>query len=300
MPLSSSAGGNRRPPTGGGPPRHVALRDQSGASHVTCPPEPGSRDCPWHATLRDLSGQVLGTALGGLGCHPLGGLEQFVPGTELHPGTAELLPGGPLELVDGGPARVQDGPGVPFGQEVFHRSGGRLVTMTQLPLLDVLEQLGDRLGRVLLVGADDPRRAALDPTGAIRPADGLAVVGHDAAALVSNRAAPLVERKLRQADAAVADAPKHEAALDRLALIGGNGDETSIPLLEPVAYELDRLNFLVAVERNRRHEEAKADGHWLARLLARGEVAQNIHVATSVGVVLERGLAHRVELKLGR
>src|SRR6185312_2191152 len=154
-------------------------------------------------------------------------------------------------------------------------------------------------GRVLLVGADDPRRAALDPTGAIRPADGLAVVGHDAAALVSNRAAPLVERKLRQADAAVADAPKHEAALDRLALIGGNGDETSIPLLEPVAYELDRLNFLVAVERNRRHEEAKPDGHWLARLLARGEVAQNIHVATSVGVVLERGLAHRVELKLG-
>src|SRR4029077_7114317 len=75
--------------------------------------------------------------------------------------------------------------------------------------------------------------------------------------------------------------------------------ETSIPLLEPVAYQLDRLNSLVAVERNRRDEEAKPDGHRLARSLARGEVAQNIHVATSVGVVLERGLAHGVELQLG-
>src|SRR4029077_6874319 len=90
-----------------------------------------------------------------------------------------------------------------------------------------------------------------------------------------------------------------ETALDRLALVGWDGGETSIPLLEPIAHELDRLNFLVAVERDWRHEEAKPDGHGLARGLARGEIAQDLHVATSIGVVLERGLAHRVQLQLG-
>jgi len=63
-----------------------------------------------------------------------------------------------------------------------------------------------RLGSVLLVRPDDPRRAALDPAAHVHADDGFGGAGTgDPARLVGNHAPRVVERQPRDGDAAVPD-----------------------------------------------------------------------------------------------
>src|SRR5205085_4157658 len=96
--------------------------------------------------------------------------EQLVPADELHAGTPELLAEGALDLVDPGPAGIQDRAGSPLGEQALDRLGSRVVAVADVSLAEVREQVRDRLRRVLLVRADDPRRPALDPAGAVHTA----------------------------------------------------------------------------------------------------------------------------------
>src|SRR5439155_20034352 len=113
-------------------------------------------------------------------------------------------------------------------------------------------------------------------------------------------AAPVVEGKLRQRDAVIADAAEHELALDRLALVRRPRDEPPALLLEPVVHELDRIHLVVTVERDRRTDEEETDGDGFPGRLAARELAQDVHVPSRVRVVLQRGFANSVELELRR
>src|SRR5712691_6669906 len=121
----------------------------------------------------------------------------------------------------------------------------------------------------------------------------------DPTALVADRAAPLVERQIRECYGAIADAAEDETALNRLALVGRHCDEAAVPLFEPVAHELDCLHLPVAVNRDRRTEEQESKRDGLAGDLARREFAQHVDVPPCVRVVFERGRAGSVELELG-
>ena len=101
----------------------------------------------------------------------------------------------------------------------------------------------------------------------------LTLIVEHSAALVLDRAATFVERKIGEADAAITDAAEHEAALQRLPLVGGHGHQAAILLLELVANELDRLHLSLSVERDRREQEAEPDRERLARRLPPGEAA---------------------------
>jgi hypothetical protein len=64
-------------------------------------------------------------------------------------------------------------------------------------------------------------------------------------------------------------------------LVGGDGDEAAVLLLEPVAHELDGLDLRVAVKRDGGTEEEKPYDDRLAGRLARRERPQHIQVALS-------------------
>src|SRR4051812_48354993 len=195
----------------------------------------------------------------------LRGVEELVPRYDLHARPAERLAARALERVDRLPARVDDAAHTAFVEERVDGLGGLAGVVRQTAGLDVLEQQLDGLRRVLLVRADDARRPALDPARAVRPRDVFAVVGEDAAGVVADRAARLVERNVGQGHTAVADAAEHETARDRLALVRSDGDNAILTRLEPVAHDLDRLDALLAVDRDRGGEEAQVQRLRLAR-----------------------------------
>src|SRR6266545_4538328 len=91
---------------------------------------------PWRPPT---GGRRLALALGRLRRHAFGGVEQLVPGEQLHARPAQLLAGGSLELVDRGPARVQHGANASLREQRLDRFGGRLVLMRDASLLRVLE-----------------------------------------------------------------------------------------------------------------------------------------------------------------
>jgi hypothetical protein len=58
--------------------------------------------------------------------HPLGGVQELVPGAQLDAGPAGLLAGRPLRCVDRRPAGVLDDPHAPFGEQLVDGDGGRV------------------------------------------------------------------------------------------------------------------------------------------------------------------------------
>src|SRR5207244_9987683 len=115
----------------------------------------------------------------------------------------------------------------------------------------VLEQRGARLGRVLLVRPDHAARAALDPPGGVG-----ARRAFDPAAVVRDRGLALVERNAGKRDALVADAPENQPARNRLGLARRPRDQPAAVFDELVTDELDRLNAVIAEDRERRGQEA--------------------------------------------
>src|SRR5206468_1652941 len=93
--------------------------------------------------------------------------------------------------------------------------------------------------------------------------------------------------------AAIADAPEHEAALERLVLVRRNRDEPAVLFLEPVAHQLDRLDLGLTVDRNGRVDEEEADHERLPARLAGGELAQHLEVPLRLRVVCLRALELR-------
>ena len=147
------------------------------------------------------------------------------------------LAGAALGAVDRLPPGVENRLDPSLGEQRLECS---VPARRQLAGAGVLEQELDSLGRVLLVGADDAARAALDPAGRVQ-------AGLDPAALVRNRPGALVERDAGQPHAPVADAAEDDPARDRLALVGR--DRASVD--ELVAHEFDRLDRALAEDRDR-------------------------------------------------
>src|SRR6266700_242940 len=132
--------------------------------------------------------------------HPPAGLEQPLPRGQLHARAAERLAGGAFSGVDRLPALVLDVVDAALVEQLLQRRRSRAGDTTRA---HVLEQRLDRLGRVLLVRADDAARASFDPAGAVGP------LGADHAALdVRDHAPLLVERQAEQRQPLVADAPQ--------------------------------------------------------------------------------------------
>src|SRR5205823_9573974 len=89
---------------------------------------------------------------------------------------------------------------------------------------------------------------------------------------------------------------------DHFALVGRDRPNLPVgPRLEDVLHDLDRLDALVTENRDRGDLEAKAERLRLALGLAHRELPEDLDVAArALAVLLERGLACRVELELGR
>src|SRR5207244_1589397 len=228
--------------------------------------------------------------------------EQLFPGAELDPRPAERRPAFPLRRVDRLPARVGHARDAALREELLERLVARPLGPAQPPFPRVLEQQLDGLRRVLLVRPDHAARAALDPAGAVDAGKRRAVLAEDAPARVRHRPAPLVERNAGQADTAIADAPEDRAAGNRLALARRDGaDLTTLVRDELVPDDLDRLDPLLAEDRDRRDLEAEAERLRLAGRPPGRELAQDLDVATRpLSVLLERSAACRIELELLR
>ena len=108
--------------------------------------------------------------------------------------------------------------------------------MDQPSLADILEQRGHRLARVFLVRADDPGWSTLDPARAVRGPQRPAFLVMHPAGDVSNRASTLVERKTGETHAPIAHAAEDEPTVECLALLGRDGHESPLPLLQSVPH----------------------------------------------------------------
>src|SRR6185369_7461145 len=143
----------------------------------------------------------------------------------------------------------------------------------------VLEQVVDRIRRVLLVRPDDAVRAALDPARAVEARDGNGTLAQNAAAHVRNRAGALVVGNARKPDPPVTDAPEDDPARNHLALVGGDCSHAPPPVgLESVGCDLDGFHPLVTEDPDRGEAKPQAHDLRLAARLTRGELAEDVHV----------------------
>src|SRR4051812_17386930 len=126
----------------------------------------------------------------------------------------------------------------------------------------------------------------------------------NAAAVVVDQAASIVEGETVDRDSLVADRTQDEAALDRLPLAGVDGPNPARPVaLKLVLADHDALDLAVALNLDRRAQEAHHDPLLLALGRAPGEVREDVDVTAvrrtgAVGV--EPLAAELVELHLAR
>src|SRR4051812_13956691 len=99
----------------------------------------------------------------GVGGEPFGDRDHLGHANELHPRPALRLAGGHFMVVDGLPPRPADQLGDAAAQPRLDRVALGVRRRVEATGCGVLEQPRDRLGRALLVGADDAGRAALHP-----------------------------------------------------------------------------------------------------------------------------------------
>ena len=166
------------------------------------------------------------------------------------------------------------------------RSGRRL---SQPPRGHVLEDARNRVGRVLLVGADHAGRPPLDPADHVLRGQRPVVVVHHAPTDIADRPAGGIERHVRQRSAAIADRPDDEPALEELLLAGGN----RAAVLHPVSPDADGGDrpSVTPFQRQRGGQEPKLDAVAGAAPWPLGVLAQQLDVAAVV-VDLEVGRVH--------
>src|SRR4051794_15746995 len=101
----------------------------------------------------------------------------------------------------------------------------------------------------------------------------------DAAALVGDHPAPLVERNAVEPDPLVADRAEHDSALDCLALAGvARADRSGFVAMKLVARHDDPLDLAVALELDWRTKEPQHDPSRLSLGLSGGEVGEDLDV----------------------
>src|SRR3954454_22025552 len=154
-------------------------------------------------------------------------VEHLAGAHELDPRAALRRAQRALVLVDRPPPLPRDEVRAALGQPLLAGLRAGVGRRVQRARLAVLEDAGDGVGGVLLVGADDARRAALDPADGVLAGGAGAVVADHPAALVADQAAALVERDPGQRQAAVADRAQPQPAGDHLLLIGGDGTQAA-------------------------------------------------------------------------
>src|SRR5581483_8887559 len=141
---------------------------------------------------------------------------------ELDPGAARGAPPGHLQLVEPAPVTPRHELGLALPDHRLGGDGVRVGRRQRPPGGRVLEHARHGLGRIGLVGADDPRRPALDPPRRVLADPGLAAVRlQHAAAVVQDHAPRVVERHPRDRHAAIADRPEHEPDRELLHRPGG-------------------------------------------------------------------------------
>src|SRR5262249_55945972 len=226
------------------------------------------------------------------------GVKQPPPAAELPPRPPVRLSPPLLDGIDQLPPCVGHDIDPALSQELVER----VLAPGRKPLRKrVLEEGVDRLGRVLLVRPDAPRRVALAPSGAVETRTQRAAGIEHAAALVGDRSGARVERRARNACPEIADAPEDDATGNHLALVGRYSANTALVVrLEAVPDGLDGFDAGGAEDRGGRNAEAEPDDTRLPRKLAPGELAQDLHVALDdVGAPLELRGARPFELELG-
>src|SRR5918995_71389 len=233
-----------------------------------------------------------------------GDLHHLVDLAELDSRSSQRLAALDLGAVDRLPALVGHVVGAALGHERVDGIASRAGRLRYAAGLEVLEQAVDGVLGVLLVRAYHSARPAFDPPDPLLP--GLvpaAIAGDHPAGLVGDHAAPIVERDAVDRHALVADRAQDEPRLDRLALPGVAGPERPrLVAMELVAPHHDALDAAVALDLDRRREEAQHDSPRLALGLLARELVQDLDVLArgDAGLRLEVGAAELVELELRR
>src|SRR3954451_9580283 len=224
-----------------------------------------------HLVVRDRHGS--GGGLGGLR-----GLDKLLDAAELHPRAPMGLAGLDLGRVDRLPALEGDVVGLALVEQRLDRGcvTGEL-RLRNLPGLEVGEQLVDGFLRVLLVGPDHARGAALDPTDGVEAGHLPAIAVVDPTAVVVDQAASVVERDALDRDALVSDRAQDQAALDRLALASVDGAEPpGVVALQLIAADHDPLHLAVTLDLDGGAKEAHHDPLALPLWLALREVGEDL------------------------
>ncbi len=162
----------------------------------------------------------------------------------------------------------------------------------------------DGLRGALLVGADDAGGPALDPACGVHPGQGLVRFRvHDPAFLVGEDAARLVERQIGDGTPPVADRPQAGGRGQGLGLPGAVRLEAADGVGQFGAFEGDRVDPAVPVQRDGCGEEAQHDP---LVVLGRGPAGEALDLFDLQcdpwfdGGVVDEGPAGRVEFGVGR
>ena len=153
---------------------------------------------------------------------------------ELHPGPALGVAAGGLGRVDGAPAGRVDHIR-PAGADQLVQHGRSRDGVGEQAGVEVVDQPRHGLHGTGFVGADETRRAALDPARDVRTGDGLAGGGVDHPAVpVGDDGRGLVERQAGDRRAAVSDRGQHQPGVELYRLVGAGA--VKLDAAHPVAY----------------------------------------------------------------
>src|SRR5579885_268461 len=150
------------------------------------------------------------------------------------------------------------------------------------------------------VGADDPRRSALDPAGAVQPGYHAVAVSQPAV-VVRQNALALVKYEARNGPALVPYAAEQKPALELHLFPGAARGLVERRPFQPVFFEHDRCKPLPAAKFDRAFEKMEMNAATFCRSGRDGKAPENFHVLGADVVVLVRQfrLALRVEDEVG-
>ena len=140
----------------------------------------------------------------------------------------------------------------------------------------VMMKILDRLDAARLVGADDPRRPALDPTGGVQTGNGVAFFGGHAAALVGNDPPVVAKRHAGNRHPPVAHAAEQDSTLHILRYTGAGGLLVAWIAGEFVLFQHNFTESFVAHELDGAFQETQEEPAFLVFAGPRRELGQQL------------------------